>query len=81
LKETGSERHFLAQPHTVGHMRSEFFFPTLANREKRAAYRPDDNTLARAKASVAEIRGAPQESRLHPEVRQKILDTYPEIVR
>jgi trimethylamine--corrinoid protein Co-methyltransferase len=80
LKETGTERQFLATPHTTQHMRGEFFFPKLANREKRATYQPDDDTLARARALVAEIRSAPQESHLDPNVRQKILDTYPEII-
>jgi trimethylamine--corrinoid protein Co-methyltransferase len=80
-QESGSERHFLAEFHTAEHMRDEFFFPSLANREKRAMYEPDDNTLARARAVVAEIRSAPQESCLDPEVRHKILETFPEIVR
>jgi len=30
---------------------------------------------------VAEIRSAPQESRLGPDVRQRLLERYPEILR
>jgi len=80
-EETGSNRHYLAEHHTAGHMREEFFFPKLANREKRGRYEPDDNTLARAKAFVADIRSAEPESRLDADVRTKILGMYPEIVR
>jgi trimethylamine--corrinoid protein Co-methyltransferase len=80
-EESGSNRHFLAEFHTAEHMREEFFFPTLANRTKRAIYDPEDNTLARAKAVVDEIRSAEPESRLDAELRAKILEDFPEIVR
>ena len=80
-EESGSNRHFLAEFHTAEHMRGEFFFPTIANREKRAMYEPDDTALARAKAFVAEIRSTEPESRLDADLRQKILDAFPEIVR
>jgi hypothetical protein len=62
-------------------MRGEFFFPTIANREKRAMYRTDDTALARAKAVVAQIRAAAPEHLIVDGVRQKILDEFPEIVR
>ncbi len=80
-EETGSNRHFLAEFHTAEHMRGEFFFPEIANREKRAMYRPEDSALARARARVAEVRSAERESRLDASVRAKILETFPEIVR
>jgi trimethylamine--corrinoid protein Co-methyltransferase len=79
--ETGSDRHFLAEFHTAEHMRNEFFFPEIANREKRAMYSPEDSALARARAYVAETRSAEPESRLDAAVRAKILEQYPEIVR
>ncbi len=80
-EESGSNRHFLAEFHTAEHMRGEFFFPTIANREKRAMYEPDDNALARAKSFVAEMRAAEPGHRIEGGVRQKILDEFPEIVR
>jgi len=80
-EESGSNRHFLAEFHTAQHMRDEFFFPKLANREKRARYEAEDTALARAKAVVAGIRGAVPESRLDAGVRDKILGMFPEIVR
>mgnify|MGYP001827095386 CR=1 FL=1 len=79
--ETESNRHFLAEFHTAEHMRSEFFFPEIANREKRAVYSSEDNALARARAFVAEIRSAESQSRLDAAVRAKILEAFPEIVR
>ena len=54
---------------------------TIANREKRARYRSDDNSLARAKAFVADLRAAEAEHRIEGSVRQRILDEFPEIVR
>ncbi len=54
----GPGQDFLAEPHTVEHMRREFFVPRLANRRKRAAWTPDDSALARAKAFVAEVRAS-----------------------
>jgi len=80
-EESGSNRHYLAEFHTAEHMRGEFFFPTIANREKRAMYRADDTALERAKAVVAEMRAAAPEHRIEGGVRQKILDEFPEIVR
>ena len=80
-KESGSDRHFLAEHHTAGHMRSEFFFPTIANREKRSRYRSDDTALERAKGFVADMRAKEPEQRIEDGVRQKILEEFPEIVR
>jgi len=79
--ETGSNRHFLAERHTAEHMRSEFFFPTLANREKRAMYRADDTALERARAFVSDLRSKEPVQRIESGVRKKILDRFPEIVR
>ena len=61
-------------------MRGEFFLPRLANREKRQVYRPDDSALARARSFVAELRAAPQRSRLDPQLRERLLSEFPEIV-
>jgi len=72
---------YLAEFHTAEHMRSEFFFPTIANREKRAVYRADDTALARAKAFVADLRAKEPAHHIEGGVRQKILDDFPEIVR
>jgi len=81
LIEKGPAQDFLAEEHTIRYMRSEFYQPRLANREKREAYRADDTALARAKAFVEATREAPAESCLDADVRKQILDAFPEIVR
>jgi len=80
-RESGSNRHYLAEFHTAEHMRGEFFFPTIANREKRARYSADDTAMARARAFVADLRAKEPEHRIEGGVRQRILGEFPEIVR
>jgi len=79
--EKGPGGNFLAEEHTVRHMREEFFFPKLANRKKREELETDDDALARAKAFVQEIRESEHKSRLAHDIRDKILKTFPEIRR
>jgi trimethylamine--corrinoid protein Co-methyltransferase len=75
----GPGKDFIAEDHTIRHMRSEFFVPRLANREKRDSTGPGDDALSRAKRLVDEIRGAEAESRLPSEVRRQLLERFPEI--
>ena len=72
---------FLAEEHTVEHMRSEFFEPALANREKRETYSSQDSARARAGAFVAQVRQGSAASCLEEDVRQRILEHFPEILR
>jgi len=76
-KGPGSD--YLVEDHTIRHMRREFYQPTLANREKRESYRPDETALARARAFVSEVRLAEPASRLDPDARQAVLDRFGEI--
>jgi len=76
LIEKGAGGDFLAEEHTVRHMRSEFFVPELANRQKREKWSADQTALARARAFVAAVRAADAESCLEPAVRQKILNRF-----
>ena len=78
--EKGPAQDFLAEEHTIRYMRSEFFQPRLANREKRGAYTAADSALARAKEQVRQVRAAEPESRLDAAVRTRILETFDEIV-
>jgi len=80
LIEKGPGKDFLAEMHTVRHMRDEFFVPRLANREKRESYDPNDDALSRARAFVREIREQEPESRLASDTRRQILGAFPEIV-
>ncbi len=80
ILEKGPAQDFLMEPHTLKHMRDEFYMTRLASREKRDQYDPaTDAALAKARAKVREIRAAPPASRLNPEVREQILEQFPEI--
>ena len=77
--ERGPGHDFLAEEHTVRHMRGEFFMPELANRDKRDTYSPANNALGKARQRVAEIRNAKPVSRLDAGTRSKILAEFDEI--
>jgi len=79
--EKGPGKDYLAEEHTVRHMRDEFFMPQLANREKREELNRGSDALARARAFVRAIRESEGASHLRLGVRQEILDRFPEIVR
>ncbi len=78
--EKGPGEDFLAEKHTVQHMRGEFFSPRLANRGKREYMEPDSDALGRAKAYVRKIREKDPRSRLAPAVRAHLLKAFPEII-
>jgi trimethylamine--corrinoid protein Co-methyltransferase len=77
--EKGPGEDFMMEDHTLRHMRSEFFMPRLANRERRESMAPADTAMARARARVEEIRSSPPASRLPPTARMQILQAFPEI--
>jgi trimethylamine--corrinoid protein Co-methyltransferase len=79
LIEKGPGEDFLAEEHTVRHMRNEFFMPKLANRKKREQWSEDDSALARARQFVQKVRDSEQESKLPSDTRDEILDTFEEI--
>ncbi len=77
--EKGPATDYIAEEHTVRHMRSEFFMPTLANRQKRDAMAEGSDALSRAREFVDQIRNHPRESRLPAVVRQAVLQRFPAI--
>jgi trimethylamine--corrinoid protein Co-methyltransferase len=77
--EKGPGKPYVDEEHTVRHMRGEFFFPKLANRQKRESQTPESDALARAKAFVRKVRAQPAESVLPAGVRSRVLEAYPEI--
>ena len=79
LIEKGPAKDYIAEPHTVEHMRGEFFQPTLANRAKRDS--PDDTggAIDNARAIVQRIRTAKPTSCLPADVREQILKRFPNI--
>jgi trimethylamine--corrinoid protein Co-methyltransferase len=77
--DKGPGQDFMMEDHTLRHMRGEFYVPRLANRYKRESTAPADHAVARAKKLVHEIRTSPQLSRLPADVREQVLETFPEI--
>jgi len=51
--EKGSGQDFLAERHTQRFMRSEFFTPSLASRESRDVYDPEEHGLLARRGSTA----------------------------
>jgi len=52
IKSVGPGGYFLRQPHTVKHMRSEFFFPKLSDRELREDWETQGALDARQRANT-----------------------------
>ena len=75
----GPGKDFLAEDHTVRHMRDEFFVPHLANRDKREAMRLPAGALAKAKQFVNEVRWKRGGSKLPADKRRQIFKRFPEI--
>jgi trimethylamine--corrinoid protein Co-methyltransferase len=74
--EKGPGSDYIIEQHSVRYMRSEFFFPKLANRKKRASRKPGDDALARARARVAQIRQTEAKSCLPNDLRAQILQRF-----
>ena len=77
--EKGPGQDYLAEPHTVQHMREEFFMPDLANRRKRVEGASEEDALSRARKYVRGIRDQEPTSRLDGSLRQRVLREFPEI--
>jgi trimethylamine---corrinoid protein Co-methyltransferase len=75
----GPTQDYMMEDHTLDFMRDEFFVPRLANRDKREMMQPDDDALARAKRFVQQVRCSPRASRLAPQIRENVLEAFPEI--
>jgi trimethylamine--corrinoid protein Co-methyltransferase len=79
--EKGPGQDFLTEEHTIRHMRDEFFFPELANRQKREVTDPAAEALARAKTIVKNVSSEQPVTKLPKDVRDQILKTFPNIIR
>ncbi|MFO8057768.1 MAG: trimethylamine methyltransferase family protein, partial [bacterium] len=77
--EKGPGQDFLAEGHTVKYMRDEFYYPRLANREQITNYKTEDSAMARARNFISEVRASKPESKLPPDARKNILESFPEI--
>ena len=70
---------FLAEMHTVEHMRTEFFTPRISNRDRRDTYDAAQSATAGARAFVEQVRSEAPTSRIDGAVRKQILKRFPEI--
>jgi trimethylamine--corrinoid protein Co-methyltransferase len=77
--EKGPGKDYLDSEHTVRHMRSEFYEPTISNREKRDGAYGGEDALVLAKERVAELRSVEAQSLLPRQIRERILAAHPAI--
>jgi trimethylamine--corrinoid protein Co-methyltransferase len=82
IDRVGPGGHYLMDAHTLQFMRSEFFYPALAERSNRAAWEAagKQDIRARAAARVAELLAAHQPPGLPPEVDGAIRDLEFQVV-
>jgi len=80
LIEKGPGHDYLAEQHTVAHMRGEFFEPRLANRAHREAAGSTEDALTHAESFVRELLDGPSESCLPAQTRGQLLESYPELI-
>lgn len=80
LEQKKPGEDFLAEMHTVEHMRNEFFTPTVGNRDKRDEYDPQHNAFNRAHAFVADMRSEAPVSCLPAERRGQVLERFAELI-
>jgi trimethylamine--corrinoid protein Co-methyltransferase len=76
-KEPGQD--YIGESHTRQHMRTEFYGPKLANREKRGAPGSGGAGMDRAHQFVEAVRRIPARTCLRPDVRGRVLEAFPEI--
>jgi len=77
--EKGPGAPFMAEGHTVRHMRNEFYTPSLANRQKRDSAGAEADALSRAHDFVQQMRRAEYQSRLPAPERERVLAAFPGI--
>lgn len=80
MVKKGPAKDFLAEQHTVRHMRDEFFVPRLTNRDRRGKLKTNDDALSRANAFVQKVINGNNKSCLQADIRQQILRNFPEIL-
>lgn len=82
IKEVGAGGHFMAEKHTVRHMRDEFFIPQLSDRAIREEWEKEGSkdTSERAKEKVKEILRTHKTKELDEETIAQIKKEIPGIV-
>jgi trimethylamine--corrinoid protein Co-methyltransferase len=74
IKRVGPAGNFLREPHTIKHMRSEFFFPQLSDREPREDWLANGglDTRQRANAFARQILAEHQPEPLQSKIDQEL---------
>lgn len=74
IKKVGPAGNFLREPHTVKHMRDEFFFPQLSDRELREDWLASGGLDARQRANslARQILAEHQPEPINPEIDKEI---------
>jgi trimethylamine--corrinoid protein Co-methyltransferase len=78
INRVGPGGNFLSQSHTIKHMRGEFFFPGLSDRETRKTWqeRGGLDTLARTNAIARQILADHQPEPVPPEVEVAVQEEF-----
>ncbi|HIC94651.1 MAG TPA: trimethylamine methyltransferase [Anaerolineae bacterium] len=78
IDRVGPGGHFLAERHTIRHMRSEFFYPQVADRSSREEWEAAGalNARERARQRAKEILATHQPEPLPPEVEARIRERF-----
>jgi trimethylamine--corrinoid protein Co-methyltransferase len=81
IEQVGAGGDFLGQEHTVKHMRTEFFEPTVADRRHREQWAADGGTdaLQRAAECVRTILSEHKPQPIAPEIDSQIRARFPHI--
>jgi len=80
IARVGPGGHFLAEDHTVEHMRNEFFFPRVSDRSNREAWEAGGYTTGaeRAGSLARQILSSHRVAPL-PEAAKRAIESWPEI--
>ena len=81
IEEVGPGGDFLAQEHTVAHMRTEFFRPTVGDRRHREQWEAAGarDVQQRAHERVRDILAEHEPQRIPPEIDSEIRARFPHI--
>ena len=79
ILDRGPGEDYLSAPHTVEHMREEFFTPNISNRHPREEYTTDDDASSRARKFVNKVRQSDASEQLPRDVRGRLIEEFPSI--
>lgn len=81
IDRVGPGGHFIAEEHTVRHMRDEFYEPMISDRQEREAWESSGglDATARARARVKELLATHEAPGLPAELDRRIRERFPNI--